>query len=276
MFLSLRSRLWLSYALVTGAALTVVAIVLLIYIIRNPSTYRQANARLTIVAAILRKDETEWINLSPNDLQIQIEQLDNIYSTRIAIYGANRQVVNDSESSQFPALALPTFPRLRPNSILLDRDGNSWLYILRHLIDGRWLLLAVPRPPVPLFVILTDELMLPVLGAGGAGLVISLLVAFWLSRWIGDPLQRVVVASQQMPSSDAKPISLHGPHEVQELTRAFNDMNVRVHTSQESQRDFVANVSHELKTPSHPSRGSPKRCWMEWLGHPSSKSRQLR
>ncbi|MGA2505265.1 MAG: HAMP domain-containing protein [Anaerolineales bacterium] len=246
MFLSLRSRLWLSYALVTGAALTVVAIVLLIYIIRNPSTYRQANARLTIVAAILRKDETEWINLSPNDLQIQIEQLDNIYSTRIAIYGANRQVVNDSESSQFPAHALPTFPRLRPNSILLDRDGNSWLYILRHLIDGRWLLLAVPRPPVPLFVILTDELMLPVLGAGGAGLVISLLVAFWLSRWIGDPLQRVVVASQQMPSSDAKPISLHGPHEVQELTRAFNDMNVRVHTSQESQRDFVANVSHEL------------------------------
>lgn len=246
---SLRSRLWLSYVLVTGAALSVVAIVLLIYIIQNPSTYRQANARLTIVATILRKDESEWINLSPIDLQVRIEQLDNIYFTRIAVYSSNRQLINDSESAQLPALALPVFPRLRPNSTLLDNNGNSWLYILRHLIDGRWLLLAVPRPPVPLLVVLTDELMLPILGAGGAGLVISLLVAFWLSRWIGDPLQRVVVVSKQMPSSHAKPISLRGPREVQELTQAFNDMNVRVQTSQESQRDFVANVSHELKTP---------------------------
>jgi two-component system OmpR family sensor kinase len=249
MFSSLRSRLWLSYVLVTAAALSVVAIVLLIYIIQNPSTYRQANARLTIVSAVLRKDETEWINLSPNDLQTQIEQFDNIFSTRIAIYGANRQLFIDSESAQFPALALPAFPRLRPNSILLDDHGNAWLYILRHLIDGRWLLIAVPRPSVPLLVIMTDELMLPVLGAGGAGLVISLLVAFWLSRWIGDPLQRVVVVSKEMPSSQAKVISLRGPREVQELTRAFNEMNIRVQTNQESQRDFVANVSHELKTP---------------------------
>jgi signal transduction histidine kinase len=36
---------------------------------------------------------------------------------------------------------------------------------------------------------------------------------------------------------------------VMELTRAFNEMNTRVLTSQTFQRDFVANVSHELKTP---------------------------
>ncbi len=131
----------------------------------------------------------------------------------------------------------------------MDGNGNYWLYILRHLSDGRWLLLAVPRPPVPFLAILTDELMLPVLGAGAAGLIISLLVAFWLARWIGDPLQRVVVASKQMPSAQVNPVTLRGPHEVQELMQAFNQMNVRVHTSQSSQRDFVANVSHELKTP---------------------------
>jgi signal transduction histidine kinase len=46
-----------------------------------------------------------------------------------------------------------------------------------------------------------------------------------------------------------KPISPRGPHEVQDLTRAFNAMISRVESSQKSQRDFVANVSHELKTP---------------------------
>jgi two-component system OmpR family sensor kinase len=249
MFSSLRSRLWLSYALVTGAALSVVAFVLFIYIIQNPSTYRQANTRLTIVAAFLRKNEAEWIFLPPADLQPRIEQFDSIYSTRVAIYSATRQLINDSESSQQPTLPFPLFPRLRPYSILMDNNGNYWLYILRHLNDGRWLLLAVPRPPVPMLAILTDDLMLPVLGAGGAGLIISLLVAFWLARWIGDPLQRVVIASKQMPSAEAKPVSPRGPHEVQELMHAFNEMNIRVQTSQESQRDFVANVSHELKTP---------------------------
>jgi signal transduction histidine kinase len=249
MFSSLRSRLWWSYALVTAAALVVVAIVLFIYIIQNPSTYRQASARLTIVAALLRKNEAEWANLSTTDLQARIEQVDQAYATRIIIYSANRQLVNDSQAALQPALQLPRFPRMRPYSILQDPQGNYWLYMLRHLSDGRWLLLAVPRPAVPLLTILSDELVLPVLGAGVIALIISLLVAFWLARWIGDPLQRVVAASRRMPSAEAKSIAPHGPHEVQELTRAFNEMNSRVQTSQKSQREFVANVSHELKTP---------------------------
>ena len=249
MFSSLRSRLWLSYALVTAAALTVVAIVLFIYIIQNPSTYRQESARLTVVAALLRKNETEWHNLSTAELQAHIEQVDTAYSTRIAIYSANRRLINDSESAQQPALQLPRFPRLKPYSILKDQNGNYWLYMLRHLNDGRWLLLAVPRPAVPIWTILSDELVLPVLGAGVIALIISLLVAYWLARWIGDPLQRVVIASRQMPSAEAQSIAPRGPHEVQELTRAFNQMNTRVQTGRKSQRNFVANVSHELKTP---------------------------
>jgi signal transduction histidine kinase len=249
MFSSLRSRLWLSYALVTAAALVVVAIVLIIYIIQNPSTYRQASARLTIVAALFHKYEAEWTNLSTIDLQTRIEQVDGVYATRIVIYSAKRQLINDSQSALQPALQLPRFPRLRPYSILRDQNGNYWLYMLRHLSDGRWLLLAVPRPAVPLLTILSDELVLPVLGAGVIALIISLLVAFWLARWIGDPLQRVVVASRQMPSAEVDSIALGGPHEVKELTRAFNEMNLRVQTSQKSQREFVANVSHELKTP---------------------------
>ena len=249
MFSSLRSRLWLSYALVTAAALTVVALVLIVYIVQNPSTYRQASTRLTVVAALLRKNETEWISLSTSDLQARIEQVDNAYSTRIVLYTAKRQLLNDSEAVLQPAISLPRFPRLQSYSVIRDQNGNYWLYMVRRLSDGRWLLLAIPRPTVPLLTILTDELMLPVLVAGITALIISLLVAFWLARWIADPLQRVVTASRQMPSAETTPVTPHGPHEVQELTRAFNEMNARVQTSQKSQREFVANVSHELKTP---------------------------
>jgi len=97
--------------------------------------------------------------------------------------------------------------------------------------------------------VLSDELMLPVFIAAIVALTISLLVAFWLARWVGDPLQQIVAASRQMPSAQAKLLVPRGPHEVQELTQAFNEMNSRVQASQKSQREFVANVSHELKTP---------------------------
>jgi len=62
-------------------------------------------------------------------------------------------------------------------------------------------------------------------------------------------LQKVVAAARAMPSAEAKPVDVQGPQEVQELTRAFNSMIARTQASQKSQREFVANVSHELKTP---------------------------
>lgn len=246
---SLRSRLWWSYVLVTLSALGIVAVVLFIYILQNPSTYRQASARMTIVAALLRKNEINLVNLNTPELQTRIEQVGQTYNVRIVIFNRNRQVEADSQSTQPGSLHMPLFPRLQVSSVMRDGLGQYWLYIVQHLNNGDWLLVAVPRPTVPLLTVLSDELMVPVLGAAIAALIISLFVAFWLARWIGFPLQQVVVASRQMPAPQAAPIQPRGPREVQELALAFNDMNSRVLATQRSQREFVANVSHELKTP---------------------------
>jgi two-component system sensor histidine kinase ResE len=102
---------------------------------------------------------------------------------------------------------------------------------------------------VPVLNVFADEFLLPVLEGGLIALLLSLMLAFALSRWVADPLQQVVVAASQYPSEAVQPLAVRGPHEVQTLTRAFNAMLARVHSSQRSQRDFVANVSHEMKTP---------------------------
>ena len=99
--------------------------------------------------------------------------------------------------AQSASLHMPLLPRLRFSSVLRDQNGQYWLYIIQHLNNGEWLLVAVARPIVPILTVLSDELMFPILGAAVAALIISLFVAFWLARWIGNPLQQVVVASRQ-------------------------------------------------------------------------------
>ena len=176
MSVSLRSRLWWSYVLVTSAALGIVAVVLLIYIIQNPSTYRQASARMTIVAALLRKNEANLVSLSTAELQQRIERVGQTSNVRIVIFNRKRQVVADSLSTQPGSLLMPLFPRLRVSSVLRDQNGQSWLYIVQHLNAGHWLLVAVPRPAVPLLTVLSDELLFPILDAAIAALIISLFV----------------------------------------------------------------------------------------------------
>jgi signal transduction histidine kinase len=108
---------------------------------------------------------------------------------------------------------------------------------------------AAPQPRVPIWTVLTDDLLTPILQGGLVALALSLLAALAVARWIGDPLQRLVGAARGFPSEHMQPLPERGPHEVRGLTRAFNAMIGRVQESRRAQREFVANVSHELKTP---------------------------
>jgi signal transduction histidine kinase len=130
-----------------------------------------------------------------------------------------------------------------------DAKGEAWLYSMEQMPDKSYLVIASPRPRISVAAIFAEDFLPLFLQIGAIALFLSLVVAFFFARWIADPLQKVVVAAQSMPSAEIKPVEPRGPHEVQALTRAFNAMIQRTQASQQSQRDFVANVSHELKTP---------------------------
>jgi signal transduction histidine kinase len=246
MFTSLRSRLWLSYAFVITIALSIVAIVMLIFLIRNPFASREIQQRLKTAQSLITATPQKFID-NPNSL----EGITQTYNVRTLVFNSGRQLVFDSNPNTPP---LP-FPRrnLLGRNVQTARDANGevWLYTFKRLSGDRILVVAAPRPRVPVLNIFTDQLLLPIVEGGLIAFLFSLVLAFALSRWVADPLQQVVVAARNYPegSEAMKPVSPRGPHEVQDLTRAFNSMVTRVESSQQSQRDFVANVSHELKTP---------------------------
>lgn len=245
MFTSLRSRLWLSYALVVTVSLTIVALVLLVFLIRNPLVSRQTQQQLKQVQNILTGDPKGF-----RDDPAQLQELARQHNVRILVFDiSSRRLLLDTQTGDGP---LP-FPRKnilnRTAQTAVDSSGRVWLYTFARLGNGKVLVVAAPRPQVPVLNIFADEFLLPILEGGLIALLFSLILAFALSRWVADPLQQVVVAASEYPSAEVKPVALRGPREVQTLTRAFNSMLARVQSSQRSQRDFVANVSHEMKTP---------------------------
>lgn len=249
MFTSLRSRLWVSYALVISVALGVVSLVLLVYLVRNPLIYRQAAARLLVVQGLLLKEQGKWADMQPADLQNHIDQWGDSLDTRILLFDSSRQMMADSGNQELAALRMPKLPRERITNIIRDNEGMPWLYLLRQLDNNNWLMVAAPRPRFALLTILRDDFLLPIVFAGTAALFLSLVLAYMISKWVGDPLQRVVTASRSMPNTELSLLKAEGPREVQELIIGFNSMFTRIKAAQQSQRQFVANVSHELKTP---------------------------
>ena len=246
MFTSLRSRLWLSYAVLIATALGVMAVAFGFYLWRNPLLYRQTLARLrTVESGIVNRQG----DLFGRSLSVAMDRAANAFDVRILLFDKNGALLKDTDPTQ-PGINLPRKKILnREVPTVRDETGAVWLYSRKPLDDGTILVVATPRPRVPLLNILRDELLPILLQGGGIALLLSLVLAFGVARWVADPLQRLVAASQHEPVAETEPVSERGPREVRELTRAFNAMIARVRSSQTSQRNFVANVSHELKTP---------------------------
>lgn len=257
MFRSLRSRLLLTYSLVIGVALCIVAIVTLAYLARNPSQTAQARYRLQTasdsiarrVATISSDGELDFHNLA--------QRFDESFDVRVMLFTANGDLLIDSQSDSQASLVLP-----RPASVeeaanpvarsTRDKNGDEWLYLGRRLNAEYWLVVATPRPTMTFLAALrtrSDDILSPLRQSALAAFALSLILAFWIARWVAAPLQRMAHAARDVAAGQYRVIALDGPQEVQELGRAFNEMTAQVQASQQSQRDFVANVSHELKTP---------------------------
>lgn len=247
MFSSLRSRLWLSYALLIVTALGFVAMVLFISLLQNPFLYRQTTERLKAVQTIV----AERGNVPQSQpISVAAQKASRTFDVRVLLFSSDKQLMLDTFDGKSPALSFPEKRLVERNTPLLrDADGKAWLYSLDRLPDQSYLMVASPRPRLSIVNIFADDFLPLILQSGSIALLLSLVVAFFFARWIADPLQKVVAAARAMPSVESKPVEPQGPHEVQELTRAFNSMIRRTQASQRSQRDFVANVSHELKTP---------------------------
>src|SRR5262249_27262202 len=85
---------------------------------------------------------------------------------------------------------------------------------------------------------------------GVVALVVTLALGFVLARSIARPLGALAGATHEIAQGNSAPQGpVTGPAEVRALAADFNHMATQVERAQQAQRDFLGNVSHDLKTP---------------------------
>lgn len=85
---------------------------------------------------------------------------------------------------------------------------------------------------------------------GVVAATVSLVVARLIARGMTQPLRDMAAAARRMETGDySVRVQTRSRDEVGRLAAAFNRMSGELMTLEQSRRDLVANVSHELKTP---------------------------
>ncbi len=255
MFNSLRARLWLTYAIIILLILSILGLGLLIYVIRNPIIDRQAIQRLDIALTFIQRQLNNR-SLSLRQNQEYFDRISESLTIRLLLFSPKRKLLLDTEPEEFSILWPVNDQNPPTQGRINDLDGKTWLYVSWVSPKGDTLVLTTPRrggiqllKSLQLRQTLKDDFLPPFFRAGLVAFVLAIMFAAWMGSWITAPLKEIEGASEAVVAGEFRQIPLHGPDEVKTLAGAYNEMVNRVQITQQSQRDFVANVSHELKTP---------------------------
>jgi signal transduction histidine kinase len=140
-----------------------------------------------------------------------------------------------------------TFETLNGQTFIYAAYPVGELFRLRETLHPETFILTVPRAGS---LAIWTSLVRPFLYVGLIAFVISVIIAIFLARSIYRPVQRVKEAADKIAQGQYdQEIQVSGPREVKGLATGFNQMARQVKRSQQQLRHFVADVSHQLKSP---------------------------
>jgi signal transduction histidine kinase len=249
---SLRGRLLVSFAYLLLLAVVALAVPLALNIERRART--ELEARLGAGAQVIASSVTEF--LDPDELQRPLRELvaqaaEQIEADVLVTDAQGRVVADSTEAAIGQRFAD------RPDiASALEGDrvreyGGEFLFVTVPVLAGGEPTGAV-RVAEDLAALNSGVLRSRlVLAAVGAFVVLGGLALAWaLASSLARPLRNLGSTARRLGTGDLNArADVTGPRDVAEVAHAMNAMAADVAAGVESQKDFVANASHQLRTP---------------------------
>ena len=261
MFKTLRAKLIVSYAVLVMLCLILAGSSAVFLFNRYQAYTARKNMRLLVVALAGQTRVLAAERVPILEARRRLEQMARDVGARLLVLDETGRVLVDSEGAAGDDFRIAIFPQTEPLLFrrtlhrFVDPSGRPYFYVTTRLprlerapaAVARYLALAIPVREI---VGAWRELAPSLLVIGGIVFVLATLLGVLLARSVSRPLQQMTKATEAMAQGDyAQQIEVVGDDEVARLARSFNTMAREVDRAHRMQRDFVANVSHDLKTP---------------------------
>ncbi len=183
----------------------------------------------------------DWEGIQPF-----VEQWGNLYGQRIILTDANGIVVADSEGDVLGESYAPDSPG-RPLSPPWQTGTIGTLYITPESSSDVGLIALQ---------ILFNEIGRFFIWGGLIGVAIALVITFLLSRRVLAPVKALTSAARQLGRGDfSQRVQVKDKGELGEMANTFNFMASDLEQAEQLQRNMVADIAHELRTPLSNLRG---------------------
>ncbi|HEY4427740.1 MAG TPA: HAMP domain-containing sensor histidine kinase, partial [Solirubrobacteraceae bacterium] len=251
-------------SLILGGALTWV----LVRDLEFTTAQNQLDRQAPIATALVRHEECANRQVavtpcrfglaSPADFIARLNDIvPQLGADRLLLLDRRYGVLFDSSNANPTGLQIP---------VSLSKHVQNVYEARTTLEDQSYFMAAVQIPPArnPLgatYVVLAEpqalvataaagDLGRSLLEAGGAALIVAMLLILLVSRSLTRPLTQLAAAAEDIAAGNySRRVGITGQDEIGMLGSAFNRMAEAVERARRVQRDFLANVSHELKTP---------------------------
>jgi signal transduction histidine kinase len=263
---SLQRRLLLLFLLITTIAIGIVYL----YVVPQleSSLVAEKLNRLEDVAAARDPELSGALRrrASPRELNLIVDGIGQASDARVTVLAVGRRadegspsfVVADSESDatatestyEIASAAIRgTRPASGTSSIAGHRVGEAAVP-LSESADGRPEWVAVFSTPLSDVGNNVGLIRRQILIAGAIALAAALVAGYYAAQAISRRLRRLEQAAQEVSSGRfSAEIPVDSSDELGQLAKTFNEMQQRLARLDDARKEFIANASHELRTP---------------------------
>lgn len=265
MFRTLRRQLLFSYTAVITLLLLIIGG--LLFLLVASDSRNRIQPQLQDLAQLNRQTLTDLRELRNNqndldEIRAELRDIDDDTNARLLIVGIDDKILIDSRRQNAQGTLnyeLLEFPEGQsgPNPPefvrIWDENNVRYLGVMQTFRRGQngnsWRLVhAIPETTAT--EAFTNFLLVPLLIVSCFGFALAGFFAWLISRSVARPLQAAAEAAHGIADGDyEQQLKPQGPREVRMLLESFNTMAAQVKDTNQAQKDFVANVSHDLKTP---------------------------